>query len=184
MFDHTDLAGAAPQSGADVETVVRELRLLDARLGVRWEPKAVMVSRGSYGVLGEVVDPVYRGLWEVVLDDKAFSTADWRGWTRVCLVTRPTRLAEGLHAMPQDGEYAPLGQWLVEFLREADRHNQDEARRRSERLDVYNERFDRRAMDAGDDATEEAASKQYHAGTAAAGGVSEFHPVRIDIVKR
>lgn len=179
-----ELHAAAPQSGEDVESVVRELRLLDPRLSVRWEPRAVMVKRGRYDPLGKVIDPVWRGLWEIVLDDKAFSTANWRDWTRVCFVTKPTRIAGGLTAMAQDGEYAPLGPWVVEFMRQADKHNQDEARRLQSRLDAMNDRYEQSVIDAGDDATEEAASKQYHAGTAAGGGVSEFHPVRIHLAKR
>ena len=162
----------APQSGEDVEAVVRELRLLDPRLNVRWEPKAIMVRRGRYSATGQVIDPVYDGRWEIILNDKAFSTAEWRDWTRVCFVTQQTRIAAGLMAMAQDGAYAPLDQSVVEFMRQADRHNNDEARRLRERIDALNARQDQREMDAGDDALEEAASKQYHVGTKAGGGVS------------
>jgi hypothetical protein len=183
MYDETDLSGAAPQSGEDVAAVVRDLRLVDPRFGVRWEPKAVMTKRGGYNAVGGIIDPEYRGLWEVVLDDKTVGTADWRPWTRVCFVTQPTRIGSGLMAMADDGPYAPLGAWLVEFLREADKHNNAEAQRLAERLERINARYDQAVIDAGDDATEEAASRQYHAGTAAGGGVSEFHPVGIDLKK-
>lgn len=170
----------APQSGEDVAAVVRELQLLDHRLNVRWEPRAVMAERGGYTATGGILHPVYRGLWEVILDDKSFGTAEWRSWTRICFVTKPVDIAPGLQAMAQDGAYAPLGAWLVQFLRQADQHNRDEARRLQQRLDRLNERYERAVMDAGDDATEEAASQQFHAGTKAGGGVSEFHPVLAD----
>lgn len=173
----------APQSGEDVASVVRELRLLDPRLNVRWEPKAVMTKRGHYDTLGKVIHPEYRGLWEIILEDKAFSTAEWRGWTRVCFVTVRTEVAPGLMAMVQDGEYAPLDMSVVEFMRQADKHNQEGARRLQERLDKMNERADAAAMRAGEDGEREALERQYHAGTKAGGGVSEFHPVRIALLK-
>lgn len=161
--------------------MVRELRLLDPRFNVRWEPKAVMTKRGSYSVEGKVVDPEYRGLWEIILEDKAFSTAEWRGWTRVCFVTQQVEVAPGLKAMVQDGEYAPLDMAVVEFLRQSDKHNQEGARRMQERLDTLNERADAAAALAGEDGEREALERQYHAGTKAGGGISEFHPVGIDL---
>jgi hypothetical protein len=173
----------APQSGIDVESVVRELQLLDPLLNVRWEPKAVMETRGGYDAVGKVINPIYRGLWEIIRDDGQ-GTAPWRSWTRVCFVTKPTDVATGLPAMAQDGEYAPLGPWVVTFMRQADQWNHAEARRLRERLERMNDQRDQRAMDAGDDATEEAASRQYHAGTKAGGGVSEFYPVTIQLVHR
>ena len=174
----------APQSGEDVASVVRALRLLDHRFGVRWEPRAVLVQRGSYNATGGLVEPIYRGLWELILDDTAFRTAPWRQWTRVCFVSTPVRVAAGLDAMPQDGPYAPLGMWLVEFMRQADKHNQEAARRRARQVERLNEERDARTMAAGDEGTAEAARKQYHLGTKAGGGVSRFHPVRIQIVSR
>ena len=180
----TALHAGAPQSGEDVESVVRDLKPLDVRLGVRWEPRAVLVRRGRYTGEGKLIDPVYRGLWEIILDDKQAGTADWRSWTRICFVTEPTEVATGLRAMAQDGAYAPLGPWVVEFLRQADKHNRDEAQRLSKRLDSMNERNDEAKLADGDDAIEEAASKQYHAGTKAGGGVSEFHPVTVQLAKR
>lgn len=184
MIEGLELHAAAPQSGEDVESVVRELRLLDPLLSVRWEPRAVLEKRGGYDAVGHIIAPIYRGLWEIIRCDTAFSTAPWRNWTRVCFVTKPVTLVAGLTAMAQDGEYAPLGMWVVQFLREADKHNQEAARERSAVLDRMNARHDQRAFDAGDDATEEAASRQYHAGTKAGGGVSEFHPVKIALAKR
>lgn len=171
----------APQSGEDVASVVRELRLLDPRLNVRWEPKAVMAKRGGYSIEGKVRHPEYRGLWEIILEDKSFSTAEWRGWTRVCFVTVQQEVAPGLNAMVQDGEYAPLDMSVVEFMRQADKHNQDGARRLQERLDRINTAADAAAARAGEDGEREAMERMYHTGTKAGGGVSEFHPVRISL---
>lgn len=171
----------APQSGDDVDSVVRELRLLDSRLGVRWEPCAVMVTRGGYDAMGKVRSPVWRGLWEITLADKVFSTAEWRDYTRVCFVTVPVDVAPGLQAMAQDGAYAPLGPWVVAFLREADKHNRDAARRLQARLDRMNDAADEAAARAGEDGERELLGRMYHTGTKAGGGISEFHPVGIDL---
>lgn len=171
----------APQSGEDVSRVVEELQLLDPLLDVRWEPRAVLEKYGGYDAMGKLIAPIYRGLWEVIHHSTAVKTAEWREWTRVCFVTKPVRIAAGLDAMPDDGEYAPLGPWLVEFLRQADQHNLEAARRRSEQLDAMNERLDQQRMGLDDAAIEELCGRQYHEGTKAGGGVSEFHPVRIDL---
>jgi hypothetical protein len=171
----------APQSGDDVRLVVEDLQRLDRQLDVRWEPRAVMVKRGSYSASGQIVDPVYEGRWRVIHYDTSVQTATWRPFTHICYVTEPVEVGSGLKAMSADGPYAPLGPWLVEFFRQADRHNQEGARRLREKLDAMNDASDEAALAAGDDAIEEAASKQYHAGTKAGGGVSEFHPVGIDL---
>jgi hypothetical protein len=171
-----------PQSGDDVRLVVEALQQLDPLLDIRWEPCARLIKAGSYDALGKLVAPIYEGLWEVVRYD-SFNTATWRQHTRICFVTKPVRIAAGLDAMPADGEYAPLGMWLVAFLRQADQWNQEEARRRSKELDALNERLDAQRIGDGEDGIEEAASKQYHAGTKAGGGVSDFHPVRIDLIR-
>jgi hypothetical protein len=171
----------APQSGQDVQQVVEDLQRLDPLLDVRWEPKGKMVKRGSYDALGRVIRPVYDGRWQIIHYDTSVKTADWRQYTLICTVTEPVRMAGGLMAMSADGEYAPLGPWLVEFMRQADKHNQEGARRMRERLDAMNDRSDQAAIDAGDDATAEAAGKQYFEGTKAGGGVSEFHPVRVKL---
>lgn len=163
--------------------MVRELRLLDPRLGVRWEPRAVMTKRGRYDPMGKVVDPEWRGLWEITLDDKAFSTAEWRDYTRVCFVTVQVEVAPGLKAMVQDGEYAPLDMSVVEFMRQADKHNQDGARGLQARLDRMNDAKDAAAARAGEDGEREAMERMYHAGTKAGGGVSEFHPVAVNLTR-
>ncbi|MGH7633400.1 MAG: hypothetical protein ACRENC_06700, partial [Gemmatimonadaceae bacterium] len=97
------LHAAAPQSAIEVEAVVLEMRMLDERFDIGWEPRAVLVQRGSYDALGKMVDPIYRGLWEVRLYDPSQRTTTWREWVRVCLVTEPVRIAAGMTAMQDDG---------------------------------------------------------------------------------
>lgn len=172
-----------PQSPDQVQAFVDELRLAvnDPLLGVRWEPRAVMVARGGYDVTGKVKDPVYRGLWEIIRDSTRDKTATWRSWTRICFVTQPVRVEAGLDAMVQDGLYAPLGEWLITFLKQANLANLKAAQRVRRRLEALNERNDEAALRAEDAAAEEAASRIWHKGTAAGGGVAEFHPVGVTL---
>ena len=172
-----------PQSGDDVRLVVEALQRLDPLLDVRWEPCARLVRAGRYDAQGKLVAPIYEGLWEIVRYD-SFNTATWRPYTRICFVTEKVRIGPDLWAMPADGRYAPLGMWVVEFLRQADQWNQEQARKRSAELDAMNASLDAQRIADGADGVEEAASKQYHAGTKDGGGVSDFHPVRIDVVRR
>lgn len=169
-----------PQSGEDVQQVVEALQVLDPLLDIRWEPRAKMVKRGGYTATGQVIEPEYDGRWEVVRYD-AFGTARWRPYTRICFVTEKVKVCPDLWAMPANGAYAPLGTWLVEFMRQADQWNQEQARQRSADLDALNARLEAQRMADGADGVEEAASKQYHAGTKAGGGVSDLHPVTIDL---
>ncbi len=170
----------APQSGDDVRLVVEDLQALDSLLDVRWEPHAVIVKRGGYDAMGKIINPTFRGLWEIIRYD-GFATQSHRPWTRICFVTQPVEIVPGVKAMVEDGEYAPLGAWLVEFMRAADKWNREEAQKLSATLDAMNERNDQAAIDAGDEATAEAAGYQYFEGTKAGGGVSEFHPVKVNL---
>ncbi len=173
----------APQSGDDVRLVVEEMQVLDPQLDVRWNNRARVTKRGGYDAEGKIINPEYQGLWEIIHYDTSVKTANWRPYTRICFVTTQVRVAADLLAMPQDGEYAPLGMWVVEFLKQADKHNQEEARRLQARLDRMNEAADERAMRGDDGALEEAAGRQYFEGTKAGGGVSEFHPVRVNLTR-
>jgi len=168
-----------PQSGDDVRVVVEALQQLDHLLDIRWEPRAKMVKRGGYTAEGKILNPEYEGRWEIVRDDH-HGTAPWREKTRICFVTTPVEIAPGLKAMDADGDYAPLGMWLVEFMRAADKANQEGARRLSERLDQLNAAKDEAAIRDGDAGMAEYLGAMYHAGTKAGGGVSEFHPVKAE----
>jgi hypothetical protein len=179
VFYHEPVSGDAPQGEADVRPVVDAMQQrIDPLLDIRWEPRAVMVKRGGYDPMGKVSAPVYDGRWEIVHYDISVKTAEWRAHTRICFVTERVEVAAGLWAMSADGPYAPVGMWLVDFLMQADKHNQEGARKLRARLDAMNDTADQKAIDADDAAIEEAAGRQYFAGTMR-GRVSEFHPVGI-----
>lgn len=175
---------AAPQSWHEVKPFEDELRRLDDRLRIAWNPKAIVTKPGSFDVMGSVVPPEYAGRWEVILPDDPFRSQTYRAWTLVCRVTQPVEVkAAGMTmpAMADRGPYAPIGQWLVDFLKAADRHNRDELRKRQEQMDRMNAAQDAAAETAGMDAAADVLSREWHTGTKAGGGVSEFHPVTADL---
>lgn len=170
----------APQSDAELLPFIQALQGLDARLDIIWNPRAVMEKRGGFDASGRVLDPQWGGRWEVILHDVSAKTANWRAHTRVCLVTEPVTVATGLQAMQADGAYAPVGDWLVEFIRAADQWNQEKLRHLGGQLDVLNETLERNRFQAALDAAADKSRRLYHAGTAR-GHISEFHPVNISL---
>lgn len=173
----------APQSRDEVDVIERELQRMDARLAIAWEPKAVMVKRGSYDVLGRVVDPVYDGRWKVVLRGDPYRTAMWREDTLVTYVTAPVTVGSGtqkVHAMTADGPYAPVGWWLVEHMQSWDRANREFVNRVRETLDADNDRQDAATLAAGAAGEAEKLDEMFFHGTIR-GGVSTLHPVKADV---
>ncbi len=174
--------GSAPQSPEEIARWERELQQLDPRLHLRWNAEAILVKGGSYDVLGRAVPPTYDGRWEVILlDDAGFKTAEWRPWTLVTRVSELVTQRVGVHAvrtMPLNGPYAPVGEWLVAYLREIDRANVEAARRLGETLERMHAKQEADAVQATD-GEQEALERVFHAGTKEGGGVSEFHPVGI-----
>lgn len=176
--------GSAPQSPDEIQRWERELQAIDPRLHLRWNAEAIVVKGGSYDVLGRAVPPTYDGRWEVILlDDAGFKTADWRPWTLVTRVSEVVEQRVGRHTvrtMHVNGPYAPVGEWLVAYLREIDRANVEAARRLGETLEAMHARQDADAVQATDGEVE-ALERVYHGGTKEGGGVSEFHPVGITL---
>jgi hypothetical protein len=171
----------APQGPDEVRPVVEQLRLLDPRLDVLWNPRCVLVTAGGYDALGRLIAPVYDGRWQVILHDRALQTATWRDHVLVCTVTAPAADAPpGVHALTHDGPYAPLGEWLVEHLRAIDQANAANVARISAALDAAAARQDRARDDATAEAVGEACRRAFHTG-AAEQGVATAHPVRIDL---
>lgn len=105
----------APQSDAEVRPVVEALQRLDPLLDIQWQPKAILVRRGSYSVHGTRVDPEYDGRWEVIRWDTSVSLHKERTWTRITLVTQ-LDLTGKYPQMVCDGPYMPIGPWLVSFM--------------------------------------------------------------------
>ena len=114
------------------------LAVHDPHLDIRWEPKAVLVSKGRYDVVGKMIDPVYRGLWEIRRYQDQSGTAGWRDWTRVCFITVPEE-HKGMKMMYADGPYAHVAEWVIDFMRQCDKANVDrltETRRKMDLLDM------------------------------------------------
>jgi hypothetical protein len=130
----------APQSDAEVRPVVEALQRLDPLLDIQWQPKAILVRRGSYSVHGTRVDPEYDGRWEVIRWDTSVSLHKERTWTRITLVTQ-LDLTGKYPQMVCDGPYMPIGPWLVSFMQlwdaaqSAFAHQMDVVRTRSGRCD-------------------------------------------------
>lgn len=112
-------AGGAPQSGAEVADVLTALRRMDPLLGLRWNPKAVLVARGSYSVLGQRVDAQYAGRWQVIRFQTPTGLHAGRDYTVICTVTEPFHDGHGW-MMQADGPYGALGLWLVEYMQRWD----------------------------------------------------------------
>lgn len=115
-----------PQSQEEIGPVVHALQGMDHLLDLVWEPKAVMVAKGSYSPLGQLVPPRYEGRWQVI----RYDTHNWhedrrhngRQYCVICTVTE-TIDADGIRCMVKDGAYAPIGPWLVDFMHMADAAN-------------------------------------------------------------
>lgn len=102
--------------------MIEALKRLDHLLDVIWDPKAKMVARGSYDVLGGRLDPVYDGRWKIIRFDTP-NLDDRRNYAVITTVTERVPVAPGHKAMTMqvDGAYAPIGMWLVEFMETWDR---------------------------------------------------------------
>lgn len=168
-----------PQSDEEIRPIVQALQRLDASMDLRWNPRAVIEARGSYDVTGKIIDPVYGGRWEVVRYDSPTKTAEWRAWEKICTVTTPVTIS-GVMGMMADGPYMPVGDWLVSFFESNDRANREDARRLSAALDALNERREAAMLASHEAAEREALGRMFIEGTME-GGVSQFHPVRIDL---
>ena len=111
----------APQGDNEIAPVLSALRLIDPLLSVIWNPKAVMVGKGSYTALGVATPPAYDGRWQVI----RYDTHHWsptRDYCLICTVTE-TIVVDGIRCLVAGGKYAPVGPWLVEFMQAADAQN-------------------------------------------------------------
>lgn len=135
----------APQSDDEIRPIVAALREMDPLLDVRWNPKARVIEKGRYTVLGKRIDPIYEGLWMVIrYDDPRQGHTGFHpdaGFTRICWVTEPVR-KDGVLAMiayRDGGQYAPVGEWLLEVMRSADARNVETFRKIREKLWAQND---------------------------------------------
>jgi hypothetical protein len=97
-----------PQSPADVEPVEAELRLLDDRLRLVWNPRAFLATPGSFTAEGQPIPARYDGRWQVIL---------LNGDPEPPIICSLTEDGSAQKA------YKPVGPWIVEFLRKWDSQN-------------------------------------------------------------
>lgn len=97
--------------------MIDALRRLDPLLDIIWNPKARLVKPGWYNAeAGKRHDPEYDGRWNVIRWDTPGLHAG-RQYVVICEVTEPVRAGKNRILMMQDGgAYAPVGEWLVEFM--------------------------------------------------------------------
>lgn len=171
-----------PQSRDEIQPVVDALRRdVEARLDILWNPRCVLVAHGAYDAQGRLVAPQWEGRHQVVLFESATQTATWRPYEVICTVTPPaTDAPRGVHALTHDGPYAPVGWWLYDHIRSIDRANVASLATISSAIDLAWER----TLAAQDAATAEAVAAgcdRVYCDAVREGGVSVFHPVRIDL---
>lgn len=109
----------APQSDEEVRPVVEALRRLDPLLDVRWEPQAFR-RKGYFDAAGTPTAARWEGRWQVIRYDTATSLHEARGYVLICTVTA-LRTEGKVPVMLDEGDYAPLGEWLVDYMRLWDR---------------------------------------------------------------
>lgn len=161
-----------PQSDDEIQPVIEALRRLDPLLSVRWNPKAVLLTTGSYTALGKATDPTYDGRWEVIRFETATKMRDDRDWALICTVTAPVEYG-GTRCMVDVGAYAPIGAWLVEFMHAADAANAKAFAALRDRIHAEDDRREL-AKDSFDDAAGRNALDRVHFDAVYAGGVGNW----------
>lgn len=171
---------SAPQSDIEVLPVVAEInRLVDPHLDIVWNPKAVMVAKGSYNAVGQRTEPTYRGLWEIRRLRDPNATESHRDWRHIMYVTepKPPLGPDQPELMQEDGPYAPVGEWLVRYLCKLDRYNVRTYTQLQADLDTQNAKAKRDQDAAMQEAYAPHIDRTYFDGTME-GGVSQFYPVK------
>jgi len=96
-----------PQSQEEIAPIEAELRKLDSQLRIRWNPRAIMVSRGTIDAVGHSGEPVYRGLFQVER-----------------IPGESNLVPSVIYLVCEDGAgkqaYKPVGYWLVDFFNKWD----------------------------------------------------------------
>lgn len=150
----------APQSREELERFVAELRrTVDPRMDIWWQPRAVVLERGGFDVMGNPRPTKWDGRWEVITENPEGRTASWRDYTHVCYVTEPVRIGPDLEAMQDNGPYAPVGDWLVAYLQQANWWNMARAGMLADVLEKANAAEDARELGEDQGAMEDAAHR-------------------------
>lgn len=163
-------------------------RLIDPLLDVRWNPTARVVRPGYYlAEAGKRVDPVYDGRWEVIRHNTQ-GLNKHRDYVVLFQVNTWKRYgARGVILIDREGDYAPIGPWLIEYLRTCDAANTAAHAVLKEQLDREEEAIERDLQNTVHDraAHQEALEKVYHnaAGPYWMGGAQgKAHPVTVEAV--
>lgn len=121
---HVRASNVQPQSDREIQPIVEALQQMDPLLGIRWNPEARLLKPGSYSETGKLIAPEYEGRWNVTRqiprDDRRHY--EGREYIVICEVTEPKR-EQGVLYMERGGAYAPIGEWLLEYMRAADAAN-------------------------------------------------------------
>jgi hypothetical protein len=107
-----------PQSDEEIRPVLEALRRLDPLLDIRWNPKAVRI-RGIFDALGCAGPPTWDGRWEIIRYETPNMHAD-RTYAKIMTVTEMDMTGK-YPVAKADGAYAPIGQYLVEYMALYDR---------------------------------------------------------------
>lgn len=162
-----------PQSDSEVLPVVEALRRLDPLLDVRWNPKKHVLVPGSYSVLGERIDPVYDGRWEVIRYQSASQLHRERDYAVIVTVSALIDV-DGIPCMIDKGPYAPLGEWLVRYMQAADAANVQAFTAIRNKLWAQDDALEH-AKDAEGEAKDRDALDRVHFDAVYAGGVGNWH---------
>lgn len=98
----------APQSPADVLPVETDLRRLDDRLRIVWNPSAFLACPGSFDASGNAIPARYDGRWQVI-------------------ILNGDPIPPIIYTLAEEGAgrkaYRPVGSWLVAFMQQWDTAN-------------------------------------------------------------
>lgn len=162
----------APQSWEEVGPVVRALQGMDGLLDIRWNPCAFVLDKGAYSVTGKLTPPTYAGRWEVIRYQTASRLHAEREYTVICTVTKPQEFG-GVLCLVARGEYMPIGEWLVDFMRSADAANVRHMTELRTKLWAHDEVLDH-ARDSAEEAMAREALDRVHFDAVYAGGVGNW----------
>lgn len=172
---------AAPQSSIDLDPVIAALQSrVDAQMSIQWEPRAVLAKHGGYNAEGQVIAPTYEGRWQVIRFNDPDSTMSNRSWRHLTFVTPTERIAPGVAVMSDNGPYAPVGMWLVEYFEMMNAFNRKAMADMEAAMAPHNARVQQAHEAQYDGKVDEVLRRQFFDGTME-GGVSQFYPVTTDL---
>lgn len=170
-----------PQSDREIYPIVERIRQIDPLLSIRWNAQARILNPGSYSETGKLIPPEYEGRWivtrQLARDEQRHY--DGREYIVICEVTEPKREGSIIY-MERGGAYAPIGEWLVEYLHAADSTNRRQFEELRRRIWAQNEAVEEREQAIDEAAAREGLNRaQFKANYA--GGVGNWHTVKTSL---